>query len=146
MKKIRNPTYHIGDNVQITNHEYFERVGFPMQYHQDIMENPNFRNVIDKETDKLLSNPIFPWYSENGCSFKGKELIRKGLAFCVLQAKNFGGNERKIYTNLDYPLPSKCHTVLSKKLVRTGVFQNKRIKGRNNVILLVQDEKYNNTR
>lgn len=146
LKKIRNPTIHVGDKVQIINHEYFLRVGFPMRYHEDVMENPEMREVIDGQILELLSNPAFPWYSTTGNCSIGDGLIRRGLGFCILKAKNFGGNERKIYTNTESPMTGKFYTVIEKKIVRTGIFQHGRIKGINNVILNIKDEKTTWTR
>lgn len=138
IKKKKSHVYRVGDKVQIMENDVFVRCGFPLtkaDIRTDYEKMREVYNSIDEVCTKIFCDKNKPWYTDGIWDHKIRDIMEKQLVFGILKAKNFGGNERKIYTekiglnNLDVA------EVISKKIVRTGVYEKGKIKGRNNVIL-----------
>ncbi len=172
-KKIRPPTIRIDDKVMIVIPEFFVRVGFPLQM-SDILDDdidddiddhfigyhPSYsttgfptasgkegvRTDLDKRISNFLYDATAPWYNNGKIDSVIHNKLLKLLAYGVLQARDFGGKERKIFTSSDFnyvyyfPVGSIA-TVMGKKIVRTGIYENHRIEGRNNVILSIRNDR-----
>ncbi|MDP3792267.1 MAG: hypothetical protein Q8Q89_00915, partial [bacterium] len=97
------------------------------------------RTDLDKRISDFLHNDkTAPWYNNGKIDIKVQDGILRLLAYAVLQKRDFGGKEIKIfkYRNIYFSVGSIA-TVIAKKIVRTGVYNRYRIKGRNNLILLI---------
>jgi len=109
--------FHIGDIVKIVNPEIFIRVGYPLGLE-------NVREELDKYDSHitvLMNITDMPWYN-SGAEYKIRAGIKRSLGFGILARRNFGGNERKIYTQkYDFLEINEKMVVTGKKIVRTGV-------------------------
>jgi len=117
---MKKQVFHIGDIVKIVNPEIFIRVGYPLSL-EDVREE---LDKYDSHITALMNITDMPWYN-SGAEYKIREGIKKALGFGILARRNFGGNERKIYTQkYDFFVTEedivKEMVVIGKKIVRTG--------------------------
>ena len=123
MKKY---VYRIGDVVQITNPIFVKRVGYPLGINDmlkelDTIENETkiqeFVNSFSK--DQRKSNGLF-FSTAGGCHFKALNEIRRGIAYDMLTARNFGGRERSLHTVELSEYKGREIQICGKKIVQTG--------------------------
>lgn len=118
MKKTKKEVFRICDQVKIINPEFFVRVGYPFDKEYAI------RNLIsEKEKSTLRELLGFSLlYSERHQRTEKTyfEMLDR-LAYHKLQLARFGGSERKIFTKRKEEFLNKEASVLTKRVVQTGI-------------------------
>lgn len=120
-KKI---VYHVDDVVRILSPAIVVRVGYPLTK-QDALD------AVEKEYAELIQSfmvsvgaaqPDDPYFNspEYDPRFYGDLL--NVMASRWLRVKGYGGKERKIYTEIDESIKSTTWRVLSKRNVKTGIY------------------------
>jgi len=125
VKKSKNEVIRIGDYVEIIKPEIFIRVGYNLTT-QDILDNH-----ITTEQRQLLNALIVSTgfnTDTKGYFLEGKSKdiseLEKTFARLILRAKGWGGRERKVHTKLDPNLLNTVGKVISKKYVKTGLYNH----------------------
>lgn len=147
--KLKKPVFNIGDKVRIINPEVFIRIGYPLGIYDVIGE-------IDKHDTKIASFLLdvdAPWFNA-GVIDKMTNDIKKILAYGILNVRNFGGKERKIFIERQNDLFGRIGKVISKRIVRTGIYKESRQTynddfispyleaDKNHIILFIDTESY----
>lgn len=114
----------IGDKVKIVNPEMFVRCGYPMTK-QDAREEVYSR--FQPQVDQLIKSTLY-FCSELKSHFDYDGLayhaVMEALAYGWLRRKNFGGNNREIYTAHDELAKDQIGIVTKIRFVKTGVYIN----------------------
>lgn len=126
--KTKKEVLRSGDIVKIINPEIFIRCGYPLSLH-DMVENlskkENNNKIISffKEFDILSINneEVINYNHLDSNRYLDDYKFRRELAYLILKNKKFGGNERKIYTELKSELKDKEFTIIEKKTIKTGI-------------------------
>ena len=118
MKSRKSPVYHIGDRVKIIKPEIFIRCGYP-KTKADFAITPEQRNKLE---DLLISFGIakdsFLYYRYDN----SLDRIYDEISYLQLAKANFGGNKREIHTTTDFNILNITGEVISKRTVKTGVY------------------------
>lgn len=130
-------TFKKGDKVKVIKLEYVVRVGYPKNIH-------DFREEVQIKYSSLIGDLMvkadMPWYNSDGC--KVVRGIENSLALGLLIKNNFGGNERSIHRSglfLNNRLQDEIAEVVSKRIVRTGVYKNQKLtKQKSHVLIKVR--------
>ncbi len=118
-KKI---VFHIGDLVTIINPEVFIRVGYPLtrNYALEVAQKEYTERVYAFMREVSPEPELFTVHNSDPRLYG--DLV-DALASYWLRLNNYGGKERRIYTE---PMESLRHTkgwrVVSKRIVKTGVY------------------------
>lgn len=122
----RKQVYHVDNIVKITTPEIVVRVGYPLTKAQAL-------EVAEKEySDKIHAfmrevgaeevNASFGEHSEYGPRLY--HALVDAMAAYWLKKQNYGGKERKIYTERDERVMRTTWRVLSKRVVKTGTYNH----------------------
>lgn len=133
IRKLSPNIIRIGDTIKITNPEIVIRVGYPMSfdeackevkelYHNEILEF--LCKTIHKQNDVGLYKTLLTAYINEKEYAKTKiyNKIVKALAFEHLQSKQFGGKEKKIYSEIRHELLGITAKVTKIFIRRTGIY------------------------
>lgn len=119
MKKHRKlPVYHIGDLVKIIKPEIFIRCGYPKtkkDFSVTLEERERIRGLL--ESLGIENNDFLYYRYDNGLN-----KICDEISYLRLAKAGFGGNSREIHTTQDFNLLNIVGKVMSKRIVKTGVY------------------------
>lgn len=118
-------TYHVNDTVRVVRPERFIRVGYPLTK-QDALDAVE-RDYSDKV--HVFMREIGAENSESLLGGSEYDLalyhdLLNALSSWWLKQRNYGGRERKIYTETDESLQGSTWRVLSKRVVKTGTYNH----------------------
>lgn len=133
--------FKIGDRVKILKPEVVVRVGYPLTTYDCLDE---VREKYSEAISDLMIKADMPWYNSDG--YKVVNGIERSLAYGLLMKKKFGGNERSLHkSKLYYSIVSddgkdnKIGEIVSKRVVRTGFFENGKLtKQKSHVLIKVK--------
>lgn len=116
----RNNVIRAGDIVRIKNPEFFIRCGYPLSIQDGI------KQLMDTQSEDYRKITEFADYfglSKNILNVKKdfQQIIRI-LAYYKIQEQNFGGRERKIYTQFVETAKDHEFEVIGKQTVVTGYY------------------------
>lgn len=130
-----------GDLVQIVKPEMFIRCGYPLTVREvkasfydvkgEPKEDERYQKIMEVfksvgvDVDGSLSHEGIPLIGPRGKDVLRKKSINKiidALAYEIVRAKGFGGNERKLYTKDVPALAGNVYRVCNKKVCVTGTY------------------------
>lgn len=122
----RKPVYHVDNIVKIINPEIVQRVGYPLTKAEalDAAEKEYSEKIHDfmREVGAEESEPSFGTYPDYDPALYHDLL--NALSSHWLKKRNYGGKERKIYTERDERILRSTWRVLSKRTVKTGTYNH----------------------
>ena len=126
----------VGDRVKIINPEVFLRCGYPLSVEteteeikklfgvtiEDLVYSCTSDHFMQRNEKGLYENNLAIPITPNTVQLGAFNKIAKALGYVRVKAKKFGGNERKIFTEIHDELKGKEGRVEKTKFVRTGVY------------------------
>ena len=113
----------VGDIVQINNPECFVRCGYPLSL-DDVCEEiyQLYSDKIERFIDEIVKvdENKTPRFTVTRTTQKPYEKIVRKLAYIRMRNKEFGGNERRIFTERRESLKDAEAEVIKIKIVKTG--------------------------
>jgi hypothetical protein len=133
-RRVNPKIVRVGDTVKVINPVVINRVGYPLsvddcakeieQIFTEDIENLIYRSSYDDElTNKKIEGVL--WYpsSSNHHSRSFYRIVRE-LAYQRLKSKGFGGDERKLFTEVFEPIRNRIYKV-KKIIIRVSGTYNK---------------------
>lgn len=111
MSKTKKTVYRVGDTVVVKNPEVFVRCGYPLT------KADALKQIDHKQLDEALF--ALGIYHENPAF----EEIKDRVAYGWLHNRQFGGRERRIFTETKSELVGRKFKVSHKKVVKTGTYK-----------------------
>jgi hypothetical protein len=121
----------VGDMVKIISPEFFIRCGYPLTID---MERENVRKNYQDKINKFIYELVQEEVSKSSPNktvthgfydrefYRTENEIANALAYAFINAKKFGGYERKIYTEHHEDIRDKILRVSSIFFVKTGTY------------------------
>lgn len=127
---MRPKPFRPGDLVKIINPQVFLRVGYPLTI--QIARETLITNEERKKVLELLNRPdvLLEHLNDNSLDPLGPSRTRTydkiidALAYLKVAENDFGGREKKIYTEERLELKDQSFCILSKRVVVTGVYNS----------------------
>lgn len=122
----KKQVFHVDNIVKIINPEVVIRVGYPLTKHQALeAAEKEYADKIQsfmcsvnaaQPDDPLLNSPEYDprLYGD----------LVNAMAGYWLRQKGYGGKERKVYTERDERITQTTWRVLSKRVVKTGIYNH----------------------
>lgn len=124
-KKLNPKIIRVDDKVRIINPEIVTRIGYPMSIHDAIKEVKKlYCNDIIELLNKTIykKTTLFPDMIVNDHNSKPYNKIISALAYEYLKSKQFGGKERKIFSEYRQDLFGITTTVRKIFIRKTGIY------------------------
>ena len=124
IRKLSPNIIRIGDTVKITNPEIIIRIGYPMSFDEAKIE---VKELYHNEIVKFLDTTIYKQKSRfveiaDYTKMKCYNKIISALAYEHLQSKQFGGKEKKIYSEYRQDLLGITAKVKDIFIRKTGIY------------------------
>ena len=130
--KTRKQVIRVGDLVQIVKPEMFIRCGYPLTVREvkasfyekgEPKEDDRYQKIMDlfKSAGVRFNSDMFST-SSHALRKKSINKIIDALAYEIVRAKGFGGDERKLYTKDVPALAGNVYRVCHKKVCVTGTY------------------------
>lgn len=129
---MRKEVFRVNDKIQIISPNIFVRCGYPLTKELAI------KNLVSFEEKKKIADlvgvylhnddqdnlePIWDELSNGNRSSAYYDILDK-FALLKMRQNNFGGSERKVYTELKPEYLNAVGSIISKKCVQSGIHSN----------------------
>lgn len=113
----------VGDQIEIINPEYVDRVGYPL-CKKDIVAGitQDQKNRLYKAANEIFGLEIEDFNNSIFVKSNKEYKLLYALAEMILLQKKFGGSERSIHTKIEESYMGQIFTVLERKVVKTGTY------------------------